>query len=142
MRSLRRRPADVPATRSHSPFPPEEYAGRLERARAAMRERDIGVLCLVGPENIYYLTGLDHQGHFAFTLLAVPLDGAPVLVTRAMERPTVAAQVPGATHVVFRDGEDPGAAAAQAVRDLMSPGTAVAVELASMSLPVRVWDSM
>jgi Xaa-Pro dipeptidase len=123
-------------------FPPEEYAERLGRLRSVMRDRDLAVLAVVGPENVYYLSGLDHQGHFAFTLLAVPAEGDPVLVTREMERPTVAAQTPGVRHVTFRDGEDPGDAAAAALLELADAGRGVAVELGSMSLPVQVWRSM
>ncbi len=125
-----------------STFDRQEYATRLERTRELMRERDIAMLCLVGPENIYYLTGLDHQGYFAFTLLAVPLEAEPRLVTREMEGPTVATQVPWVVHESFRDGTDPGVTAARVVRDLVEGGAEVAVELASMYLPVTVWESM
>ena len=45
------------------------------------------------PENIFYLTGLDHWGYFAPHLLIVPATGELVLVTRAMERVTVERQV-------------------------------------------------
>jgi Xaa-Pro dipeptidase len=124
-----------------APFLPQEYAGRVAAARTAMRERGIGTLCLAGPENIYYLTGLDHQGHFAFTMLVVPPDGPLTIVARAMERPTLAAQVPEVRHVPFDDGADPGVTAARAVAEAAGDG-AVAVEKASMNLPVAVWESL
>src|SRR3546814_6341952 len=47
----------------------------------------------LAPENIFYLTGLDHWGYFAPHMLIVPLQGEVVLVTRAMERVTIANQV-------------------------------------------------
>jgi Xaa-Pro dipeptidase len=64
-------------------------------------------LLVSAPENIYYLIGLDHQGYFAFQLLIVPLEGEPVLITRAMERATVRDQVSGVRHVGYSDGIEP-----------------------------------
>jgi Xaa-Pro dipeptidase len=61
--------------------------------------------CLVSaPENIYYLTGLEHQGYFAYELLVVPRDGDLLLVARQMERATLRDQIPWVTHVGYSDG--------------------------------------
>jgi Xaa-Pro dipeptidase len=105
-----------------------------------MRERNLDVLLLVGPENIYYLLGLDHQGYFAFTLLALPREGLPVLVTRRMEEPTVAAQVSGCTHVVFDDDEDPADAAVRAIRQAGASAFVVGAEQQTMFWPVAIWQ--
>lgn len=125
-----------------SPFTAEEYAGRLASTRALMAERGIATLCLVGPENIYYLTGLDHQGHFAFTMLVLPITGEPLLVTRAMERETVAAQVPQCVHVPFSDGASGAAAAVRAVREVTGGDATVAIELGSTHLAVTAWHDL
>lgn len=66
-----------------------ECAQRISLLRQRMRANDISTMALASPENIYYLTGLDHLGYFAFTLLVLPVDRDPVLITRAMERPTI-----------------------------------------------------
>jgi len=139
MKQLEERPCDHVRSGANA-FAAEEYAARLASTRALMAEREIATLCLVGPENIYYLTGLDHQGHFAFTMLVVPLIGSPLLVTRAMETETVAAQVAQCVHVTFRDGGSPAITVARAVCDVTAVGAIVALELASMSLPVTVWQ--
>ena len=123
-------------------FPAAEFAARRDRTRSVMRERGLAALCVVSPENVYYLLGLDHLGYFAFTLLVLPLEGEPLLVTRAMERPTVAAQVPGCVHVPFGDDEDPAAAAARAVAEVAGRGDRVGVERGSMYLPVAIWDGV
>ncbi len=47
-------------------FPADELAGRLERVRFAMAEAGLDGLIVAVPENIYYLTGLDHWGFFAY----------------------------------------------------------------------------
>jgi Xaa-Pro dipeptidase len=121
-------------------FTEEEFAARIAATRSMMRQRGLAALCLVSPENIYYLVCLDHQGYFAFTLLVLPLDGRPLLVTRAMERATVAAQAPGCVHVTYGDDEGPAAAAERAVRHAAAPGERVGMERASMFLPLGVWE--
>ncbi len=125
-----------------APFTDAEYADRVAATRALMRERGLATLCLVGPENIYYLTGLNHQGYFAFTMLVLPLVGEPVLVARAMEAETVAAQVPRCRHVPFPDGADPALAAVGAVREVSGAHDTVAVEMASMYLSVCAWQQL
>jgi Xaa-Pro dipeptidase len=130
----------APATAQAAALTAEELAAHVSRTRSVMREHGLTALCVVSPENIYYLLGLNHLGYFAFTLLVLPLEGEPLLVTRAMERPTVAAQVPGCRHVTFGDDEDPAAAAARAIRRVAGPGDRVGVERASMYLPVAIWE--
>ena len=123
-------------------FASEELAERVRAVRAVMRERGLAALCVVSPENVYYLSGLNHQGHFAFTQLVLPLEGRPRLVTRAMERATVAAQARDLVHVPYADDEDPAAAAADALRQVTGSGDRIGIERASMHLPVAIWEGM
>ena len=119
-----------------------ERSARLAATRSAMAERGIDVLLLASPENVYYLTGLNHYGYFATTLLLLPRDGAPQLLARAMEAPTLRAQVPDCAHLAYSDGEDPGDVAGRALKGLLAPGATVGVESDSMYLPLRVWRQM
>lgn len=84
-------------------FPEREYQSRMGRVREAMGERGLDGLLVAGPENVYYLCGLSHMGYFAYQALVVPLEGEPILVTRAMERATVRDQVPHVVHRVYPD---------------------------------------
>lgn len=91
-------------------FDAAEYAARLAAVRAGMDARGVDLLLLSAPENIFYLTGLDHWGYFAPHVLVVPRDAEPgdsglVLVTRAMERVTVANQVGNARFEGHSDAE-------------------------------------
>lgn len=135
------RPSGAP-TGATSPTSSAELADRVRRTRAAMAEQGLTALMLASPENVYYLTGLNHQGYFAFTLLVLPTDGDPLLVARAMERVTIAAQVPGCVHVPYADDEPPADAAVQAVRAVSATGDRVGLERSSMYLPLDVWDAM
>lgn len=88
-------------------FPQSEYDERIRRVRERMAEKGLRACLVSAPENVYYLTGLDHQGYFAFELLIVPAEGTPVLVTRAMEAATIRDQTPGLKHVGYSDGIQP-----------------------------------
>lgn len=89
------------------PFTTEEYRSRLERVREAMRAAGYDGMLISSPENIYYLTGLNYLGFFAYQLLIAPLEGEPALVTRAMEQATIRDKVPDVFHVKYSDGVEP-----------------------------------
>jgi Xaa-Pro dipeptidase len=130
------------APRTERALTAAEFAERLHRTRREMAARGLAALLVVSPENVYYVAGLNHLGYFAFTLLVVPRDGRPRLVTRAMERRTVAAQAPDCVHVAFADDEDPAQAARRAVREVTKPGDRVGLERTSMFLPLAIWESI
>ncbi len=121
-------------------FSPEEFRSRLHAVRGEMRERGLSGLLVVGPENVYYLSGLNHQGYFSLTLLVLPLDGPLMLVARAMERATLSTQAPDCVHMPYDDDEDPAEVAVRAIDIVTSPGAAVGVELAANFLPAGAWE--
>ncbi len=88
---------------AHRYFEDAEYAGRQSRVREAMSARGLDACLIASPENVYYLTGLDHMGYFAYQLLILPTNGQPILITRAMERAVVRDQVPDLHHVGYAD---------------------------------------
>jgi len=93
--------------KAHSPFPPEEFERRVGAVRRMMSVEGLDALLVSTPENLYYLTGLDHMGYFAYQMLILPISGVPALVTRAMEAATVRDQVPGLVHYGYADGSRP-----------------------------------
>lgn len=114
-------------------FPLEEYERRVTAARAAMAARGLSLCLIASPENVYYLTGLDHWGYFAPHLLVLPAAGTMVLITRAMERVTVARQVRNA---IFEGHSDSETAADAAARVLAAYQTRdVGLETWSSGLP-------
>ena len=96
-----------------NPFSDEELAQRLVGFRRIMATRDLDIALVSTPENIFYLTGLDHWGYFAPHLLIVPAQGEMTLVTRSMERVSVEKQVRNAS---FEGHTDLETAADLAVR--------------------------
>jgi Xaa-Pro dipeptidase len=115
-----------------NPFSEAEIAGRLSKVRAVQAERELDAAIFASPENIFYLTGLDHWGYFAPHLLIVPLDRKPILVTRAMEKVTVEKQVKAAE---FRGHSDSETAADMAARVLSELG------LADKRIGLECWTS-
>lgn len=88
-------------------FDDAEYERRRRLVREQMSRRGLDALVIASPENIYYLSGLDHMGYFACQLLILPAKGQPILITRAMEKATVRDQVPDLVHVGYTDGTAP-----------------------------------
>jgi Xaa-Pro dipeptidase len=89
------------------PFTREEYAARLAAVRRRMEAAGIEVVLTTVPENIVYLTGYSTLGYFTYQILVLPLDRAPVLITRAIN--VEKAQVDSCLEHVegYRDTDDP-----------------------------------
>ncbi|MDK1386098.1 Xaa-Pro peptidase family protein [Sinorhizobium sp. 8-89] len=104
-----------------NPFTDGEIARRLGAVRVGLVDRGLDAAVFASPENVFYLTGLDHWGYFAPHLLIVPLQGEPTLVTRAMERVTIENHVRAAE---FRGHSDSETAADLASRILNDQGFA------------------
>jgi len=67
-------------------FTTEEFIVRLRKVQSEMRNRGVDLILLHSPENIYYLTGYQTSGYFAYQVLCVPTEGMPVLLVRYLER--------------------------------------------------------
>ncbi len=111
-----------------NPFSREEIAARIERLRQALVGLNLDAAIIASPENVFYLTGLDHWGYFAPHLLIVPLDGMPVLVTRSMEAVTIANRVTAAEFRGHSDSETAADAAARILADRLLVGKGIGVE--------------
>jgi Xaa-Pro dipeptidase len=107
-----------------------------------MARQDLDACLISAPENIYYLTGLSHQGYFAYHILVVPQAGETHLIARAMERPTVEALVRNAQFTGFADSDDP-ALVTQALLQGMGLSTArIGLETNSLFLRVRIAEEI
>ena len=60
-----------------NPFSASEIDRRIALVRAGLERRKLDAAIFASPENVFYLTGLDHWGYFAPHLLIVPADGEP-----------------------------------------------------------------
>jgi Xaa-Pro dipeptidase len=127
---------------THAPFPQKELAERLETVRAQMVEHQLDGLIVTIPENIYYLTGLDHWGFFACHILIVPLSGDLVIAARAMEGATVSNQVRNARFLGHSDTEDAGEFFASAVKSEGLGDARLGLEKKSLFLTAHIAEKL
>lgn len=64
-------------------FSRTEYADRLQRLTARMREEKLEAMLLFAQESLYWLTGFDTFGYCFFQTLVVKADGTMALLTRS-----------------------------------------------------------
>ena len=123
-------------------FPSDELDRRLAATRARMEDAGLDGIVIGVPENIYYLTGLDHWGFFACHLLIVPLEGRPVLTCRAMEGITVANQVANADFAGHADDEDIADYAARILSEFGIADGRLGIEKRSLFITPRVAENL
>ncbi|KST59265.1 Xaa-Pro aminopeptidase [Methylobacterium sp. GXS13] len=97
-------------------FPEAEFAARQMAARAAIAAAGHDALVVTGPEAIYWLTGRQTAGYFAFQALVLPVEGEPALLVRQLELSGAAANTWLDDIQAYPDGTDPADALAALVR--------------------------
>jgi Xaa-Pro dipeptidase len=107
-----------------------------------MAQRDLDACLIAAPENIYYLTGLDHQGYFACHMLVVPRADEACLIAREMERPTVEAQVAGTAFVGYSDSADPATVTCDVLVERGLARGRLGLEMDTLFLPPRIANAM
>lgn len=117
-------------------FSPEE----MDRRKVAMNERlqiaGLDAMLLFRQESMYYLTGYDSFGYVYFQVLVWPLNGEPVLLTRAPDRLQASFTSNVQRVRVWRDteGADPYSTLADLVQELGLAGCRLGVEFDAYGL--------
>ncbi len=120
-----------------------ELDSRVDRVREKMAAHRLDALLVSSPENIYYLSGLDHWGYFAPHILIVPMSGRPHLVTRQMEQVTIRTQVTTCDFTGHSDSETVADAAVRAMTTAAVPASArLGVERWSAGLPAGLAEAL
>lgn len=92
---------------SEAAFSQAEFADRQTRARAALQASGQEAIIVSGPETIYWLTGRQTAGYFAFQALILPAEGEPTLLVRQLELFGTVANTWLEEIVAYQDGENP-----------------------------------
>ncbi len=97
----------MPIRGGEASFPQAEFADRQRRACTALHASGYEALIVTSPETIYWLTGRQTAGYFAFQALILPAHGEPTLLVRQLELFGTLANtyLPGI--VAYQDGENP-----------------------------------
>ena len=124
-----------------NPFTDDELTRRVAIARMEMATRGLDLILLSAPEQVFYLTGLDHWGYFAPHVLMVPADGDLVLVTRAMEHVVIRNQVRNAIFIGHTDSET---AAELVIKHLKgsTSGKTIGIEAGSAGLSYAMGETL
>lgn len=118
-------------------LPREEYALHLRNAQAAIRKRDIDLLLLNGPENIFYVCGQQTPGYYSFQTLCVPAEGQPFLVLRELEAANARANTYLEEILTYGDGDPPPVLLAQLLQKRGWKGKRVAIDQSSWFLSIE-----
>ena len=127
---------------NHNVFPKKELEQRLLNVRSELVSSNLDGIVITIPENIYYLTELDHLGFFACHLLVVPREGEMILVCRAMEKITFENQVKNALFFGHADHEDPADYIVSALSELKLLNSKIGIESKSLFLTSRLAESI
>lgn len=115
-----------PLTGRDAVFAADEFDARIRKLQAALDRHGAEVLVLTGPENIFWATGRQTAGYFAFQALIIPLDAVPILLVRQLETTGARASTWVTDIHAWQDGEDPAEALARLLRKLGA--TRIAIE--------------
>lgn len=111
-------------------FEREEYAARLSKLTASMRDENIDAMLLFAQESMYWLTGYDTFGFCFFQCLVVKADGSMTLLTRSADL-RQARQTSNIERIVVwtdRTKADPAMDLKNLLSDLDLLGTRIGVE--------------
>ncbi len=92
---------------SESAFSAQEYAQRIQRTRERLNAAGVDVMIVTGPENIFWLTGQQTPGYYAFQALVLPTEGDPVFVIRQLEYFNFIANTFISDAAIYQDGDNP-----------------------------------
>lgn len=123
-------------------FSTDEFKGRLARVQAAMAAKGFDILLLHSPENIYYLTGYQTSGYFAYQTLIVTQDPLPRLLVRYIERGCVDEWSWLDAAETWKDGEDPVAKTADLLKAAGGEKAVVAIEKDGWFLTLRTAETL
>jgi Xaa-Pro dipeptidase len=124
------------------PFEMSEFNDRIARIRSVMEKRDIDVLILNSPENIFYLTAFQTPGFYMFEAFVLPFDGEPFILAREAEEPWVKARSWVENSAFYSDHEDPVKALARALSKFKCAKGRIAIEKKSWFLTVERFEQL
>lgn len=132
----------LPADGSEAAFARDEFSARIEKAQNVLRERDIDLLIVTGPENIFYLTGQQTPGYYTFQALLLPAEGTPEFIVRQLELLNCRKNSFLESFEVYQDGDLPAEVLTAVIDRLRLRGRRVAIEKKGWFLPVALYEQM
>lgn len=129
-------------TESGLPFSLAEYGERLARARDAVAARNLDAALVTIPENIFYLSGHDTLGYFAFQVIGITRDSEPFMFVREIEADHILGMGVIKNVITYGDRDDPAQAFTAALQTLRLPGRRIGIERDAWFQPVSRVERM
>ncbi len=123
-------------------FSKEELASRVEAARRSLSAKNIDVMIVTGPENIFYLTGQQTPGYYTFQALVLPVEGEPRFVVRRLESQNCIANTYLENLEVYDDGIDPLDLLVGVVAKTGGANQRVAIDKRGWFLPITAFEKL
>lgn len=123
-------------------FSKDELSARQVAARQQLADRNVEVMIVTGPENIFYLTGQQTPGYYAYQALLLPVDGEPVAIVRQLELNNLVANSYLENIRPYLDGDDPIDVTVGAINDLGWSNRKFAIDERGWFLPIAVYKAL
>jgi Xaa-Pro dipeptidase len=98
-------------------FSREEYLARINKVKEQIKARNLDLLLVHGPENVFYLAGHHSPGYYMYMCLMVPADGEPALLVRRGELGNAMTYSWMDDLIGYDDTDDPVEKTVQVIRD-------------------------
>src|SRR5262245_51924657 len=129
-------------TGNRQAFPTSEFRDRVRRVQAAMVDRAIDVLLVHSPENIYYVTGYQTSGYFAYQTALLTQSGEPRLLLRFLERGNVEEYSWLDSALTWKEGDDLAAKTIDLVRSAAPQQKTIGLEKRSWFLTSAMAEAL
>ena len=125
-------------------FSPDEYEGRLARARSALGEAGFGGAVCVAPETLFYLAGYEGYTYWTEQALVLSASGqGAILILRDTDRPLAAETAVIDDVRTYRFGlDDPAQLVRDALSDLEVAEGTIGTEKQSYALPAAYGERL
>ena len=124
------------------PFSEETFQQRLEVVQSNLRQNNIAGVLLFNPSNMFWLTGYQTIGYFAFHAMFVGVEGKPTVIAWVVNRDLALAHPTIGKFVTIMDSDDPIEVVASFLNRNVSSSLSVALELSSWFLTVRSYRQL
>jgi Xaa-Pro dipeptidase len=129
-------------TGNRQAFSTAEFRGRVERVQREMARGGVDLLLIHSPENIYYLTGYQTSGYFAYQVALVGPSGDPELLCRFLERGNVTEYSWLNRATTWKEGDDLIAETLRFIKVSGHPTKTVGIEKTSWFLTAAVSEAL
>ena len=132
----------VVASGIEATFSKQELEQRIEAARAILSAREIDVMIVTGPENIYYLTGQQTPGYYTYQALLLPVDAEPVFIVRQLELNNLVANSYLEAIHPYLDNADPVEVTVALIKQLGWQSKRIAIDERGWFLPIAIYKAL